>query len=229
MAAILLTGCAGAAADVPDPAWPVPPPERPAVVMVVGDSFAVGSGPVPAWQTYPALAARTLGWQLITAGAKGIGFVADGKVNRSFQQSFVQELSWRPEPDLVLLSGGHNDRGRSATKVRDAATQLIHRVRQRWPRAKLVVVGPIWLRHPPKAVYRTRDAIARAAWLAGVPFLDPLTEKWAGDRLLLPDGTHPTEAGHRKLAAWLVSTLRARSVVPEVPEPAPLYGAYQGP
>ncbi|GIH29469.1 hypothetical protein Aph01nite_77790 [Acrocarpospora phusangensis] len=222
----LVTGCASAVGEAAAVPAPLVPPAAP-VVMFVGDSFAVGSGPVRSWETYSAETARLLGWQLITAGGRGAGFVARGKIHRTFGESFTRELAWRPEPNLVVLAGGHNDR-RAAPKVRTAATRLISRVKERWPRARIVVVGPIWLKKPPKAAYKVRDAVAKAAWLAGVPFADPLTQKWARTDVL-PDGTHPTAAGHDRLARWLVTTLRSRGVAPERGGPKPLQGPYQGP
>ncbi|GAA0394332.1 hypothetical protein Acor_66200 [Acrocarpospora corrugata] len=222
----LVTGCASAVGETAIPAPPLVPFRTP-VVMFVGDSFVVGSGPVDTWDAYPAETARALGWQLITAGGRGAGFVAKGKVDRTFGQSFTRELSWRPEPDLVVLAGGHNDR-KQASKVRAAAIRLVHRVKARWPKARVVLVGPIWLKKPPKAAVKVRNAVAKAAWLTGVPFADPLTQKWTkGD--LLPDGTHPTLTGHRRLAQWLVAILRSRGMAPEGLGPRPLQGPYQGP
>ncbi|GAA1015759.1 hypothetical protein Aple_010070 [Acrocarpospora pleiomorpha] len=222
----LITGCASAAGEAGSTPSPIVPLRAP-VVMFIGDSFAVGSGPVPAWESYAAETARLLGWQLITAGGRGAGFVATGKIHRTFGQSFTRELSWRPEPDLVVLAGGHNDH-KAAKEVQRAAVTLIGRVKQRWPRAKVVLVGPIWVKSPPKAAYKVRDAVAKAAWLTGVPFADPLPQKWRkGDAL--PDGTHPTLAGHDRLARWLVATLRSRGVAPEQGGPRPLSGPYQGP
>ncbi|TDE28163.1 hypothetical protein E1295_42720, partial [Nonomuraea mesophila] len=76
-----LCGCnAGAEASPPlVPATPVVRPATP-VVMFVGDSFTVGSGPVPRWETYAAQAARLLGWQPVIAGAGGTGYLSEGRV-----------------------------------------------------------------------------------------------------------------------------------------------------
>ncbi|MBO3747293.1 SGNH/GDSL hydrolase family protein [Streptosporangiaceae bacterium NEAU-GS5] len=230
----LVSGCVSAAGEAAPPAGPA---ARPPVVMVVGDSFTVGSGPVPEWESYAAEAARTLDWQVIMAGGRGSGFTAPGRIGRTFAQSFTRELSWRPAPDMVLLSGGHNDREATKAEVRAAALALVEKVRKLWPSVKVVIVGPIWMTRPPKSAYRVRDALARAAWLAGAPFIDPLSQQWTpagagparaslggstsrgsangGPKLLLPDGTHPTAFGHLQLARWLVGALRLRGLAPE--------------
>ncbi|NRQ33174.1 SGNH/GDSL hydrolase family protein [Nonomuraea sp. NN258] len=197
------------------PSAPPPPAGEPAapVMMFVGDSFTVGSGPVPRWRTYATQAARLLGGQPIIAGAGGTGYLNEGRSGRTFLRSFEAELSWRPAPDLLVLSGGHNDHRWSAARVGRAASELVGRIKARWPRTRIVMVGPIWLGDPPGKAYRMRDALAAAAGSRGVPFLDPLQRRWSADSML-PDGVHPTLTGHERLGAWLAGALR---------------GVYQGP
>ncbi|MFI7641049.1 SGNH/GDSL hydrolase family protein [Nonomuraea sp. NPDC049400] len=193
----LVPGCAGE-----ERAKPSPKP----VMMFVGDSFAVGSGPVPRWETYASETARRLGFEPVIAGAGGTGYLNTGRVGRTFQRSFETELAWRPAPDLLVISGGHNDRRWSPARVGDAAARLLKEVRTRWPRTKVVMVGPIWLSGTPRKAYGMRDALAKVAGREGVTFLDPLRHRWPAEAIL-PDGVHPTLAGHRRLAAWLAGEL----------------------
>ncbi|WP_336208508.1 SGNH/GDSL hydrolase family protein [Nonomuraea sp. LPB2021202275-12-8] len=180
------------------------------VVMFVGDSFTVGSGPVPRWRTYAAEAARLLGWQPVVAGAGGTGYLNEGRVGRTFRQSFEAELAWRPAPDVLVISGGHNDCRWSSPQVRSAAAKLVQEARATWPRARVVMVGPIWLDRAPAKAYRVRDALAEVAGREAVPFLDPMRERWesgAEAETVLPDGVHPTYAGHVLLGKWLAGAL----------------------
>lgn len=181
--------------------------------MIVGDSFTVGSGPVRRWASYPAQVAREMGWQLVTAGAAGTGFVNPGRVRRTFQMSFSEELSWRPAPDLLIVSGGHNDRT-SPGRVYQATRRLLDLVRTHWPQTRVVVVGPIWMGRAPLWSYGVRDAIAVAASEEGVPFLDPLGQAW-GRGTILPDGVHPTLRGHLRLARWMTGALREHGIGPD--------------
>ncbi|WP_440070427.1 SGNH/GDSL hydrolase family protein [Streptosporangium sp. OZ121] len=194
--------------DLP-PASPLPAP----LVMIVGDSFTVGSGPVRAWDGYAARVARELGWQLITAGAAGTGFVNPGRVGRTFEDSFVKELSWRPEPNMLIISGGRNDRRIGAARVENAAVHLLELVRRRWPHTRIVLVGPIWMTKAPRWAYDVREAVLLAADRQEVPFLDPFEPLGSHGRgwgrgAVLPDGVHPTLTGHVRLSRWMVSALQ---------------------
>lgn len=195
---------------------PAPPPRREPgavpVMMVVGDSFTVGSGPVPQWRAYACQAARLLGWQPVVAGAGGTGFLNRGRAGRTFQQSYEDELSWRPAPDVLVVSGGHNDQRWTTGQLGRAATTLVRDAREHWPATRIVVVGPIWLGKVPLKALRVRDTLAVVAREEGVEFLDPLRSRWAGgdpSGVVLPDGVHPTRAGHLMLARWLASALRS--------------------
>ncbi|SDL00859.1 Lysophospholipase L1 [Nonomuraea maritima] len=199
---LVLSACA--ANGVPRDA---PPAAR--VVMFLGDSFTVGSGPVPPWETYASETARLMGGQPIIAGASGTGYLSEGRVGRTFQRSFEVELAWRPAPDLLVIAGGHNDRRWSAVKVRKAADRLLAEVRGHWPGTDVVVVGPLWMGEPPKKAYEVRDVLAKAARDGGVAFVDPMARRWPLE-VALPDGVHPTHTGHERIAAWLAGELGRR-------------------
>ncbi|GII02963.1 SGNH/GDSL hydrolase family protein [Planobispora takensis] len=174
--------------------------------MIIGDSFTVGSGPVARWQSYAAQTARALDWQLITAGAAGTGFATPGRAGRTFEDSFRHELAWRPAPDLLIVSGGHNDRRPPAGQVHRAAVRLLDLVRRRWPDTTIVVIGPLWMGAVPRWAYQVRDSVALAAEQEGAAFLDPLGRHWSRT-MILPDGVHPTLEGHARISRWLVTAL----------------------
>lgn len=204
-----ISGCSGAEAAAP--VRPVAQKAVTPVMMFVGDSFTVGSGPVPTWRSYATETARLLRWQPVIAGAGGTGFVNRGRVGRNFQESFEAELAWRPAPDVLVISGGHNDRRWNTLRVRQAAAKLVWTARGYWPSTKIVLVGPLWLDHAPRKAYAVRDALADVATREQVSFIDPMKQRWVtGKRTetVLPDGIHPTFSGHLRIARWLVSALR---------------------
>ncbi|GAA4609450.1 SGNH/GDSL hydrolase family protein [Actinoallomurus liliacearum] len=189
------------------------------VVMFLGDSYTTGKLGQQPEQTYAAETARLLGWQVILGGYRQTGFIAKGQIGKDFAQLFTDQLAWRPAPDLVIISGGHNDRRRPAQDVGAAARGLLDTVRQRWSTSRLLLIGPMWGGgDPPQEVLEIRDAMAAAAQETKVPFIDPLQEEWiTGDRkkgtgnapqYILSDGTHPTVAGARHIAECLVADLK---------------------
>ncbi len=116
---------------------------------------------------------------------------------------------------MLIVSGGHNDWRYPAPQVAAAAHLLIERARQRWPGTHIVLIGPLrgtGLRCRAVAV---RDALKGLAQQLGVPFVDPIGEKWiTGDlltgtgnaaRLIKKDRTHPNPAGHRYVATRLAA------------------------
>jgi lysophospholipase L1-like esterase len=187
--------------------------------MFLGDSYTTGHfGQIPE-TTYAADTARTLGWQVIIGGYRGTGFVAQGHIHKNFADLFAEQLAWRPEPDLVIVSGGHNDREHSPASVALAARKLLRTIRETWSGSRLLLVGPMWGGDPTQTVEGIRDALAGVASEQHIPFVDPLRERWiTGDRVqgtgnapnyILQDGIHPTTAGAHYIAGRFVADLRA--------------------
>jgi lysophospholipase L1-like esterase len=187
--------------------------------MFLGDSYTTGRyGQIPEL-TYAANTARALGWQVIIGGYRGTGFVAKGHVHKNFANLFTEQLAWRPAPDLVIVSGGHNDRSYSPEEVAESARQLLMTIQHTWNGStRVLLMGPMWGGDPIPSVEDVRDALAGVASEQHVPFIDPLREHWiTGDRVrgtgnariyILHDGVHPTTAGARYIATRLVADLR---------------------
>ncbi|MEV4257614.1 SGNH/GDSL hydrolase family protein [Spirillospora sp. NPDC049652] len=189
------------------------------VVMFLGDSYTVGEKGVQPETTYAAATARLLGWQVIVGGRSGTGFVNPGAKNNPFGKLFEDQLGWRPAPALLIVSGGHNDAKFPPAQASDGALALLQKVRARWPRTRIVLVGPLWgSDHPSAGALAVRDGLRTVAGQFKVPFIDPLAERWiTGDRdegtgnaprFVKPDRVHPTPDGHRYLATRLAEDLR---------------------
>jgi lysophospholipase L1-like esterase len=212
-------GCGGTARRARADSPPTKPGSRHTpLVMFLGDSYTTGRlGQIPEL-TYAADTARTLGWQVIIAGYRGTGFVAKGHIGKNFLDLFVEQLAWRPAPDLVIVSGGHNDQLHSPEAVAEGARQLLTTIQHTWAGTRLLVVGPMWGGDPTPPVEDVRDAIEGVAGEQHVPFIDPLRERWiTGDRVqgtgnapmyILRDGIHPSTSGARYIATRLVADLR---------------------
>ncbi|MBC6460361.1 SGNH/GDSL hydrolase family protein [Actinomadura sp. HBU206391] len=188
------------------------------VVMILGDSYTAGIPGTPPTATYAADVARTLGWQIIIAGYRGTGFVAPGRIGKTFPMLFDEELAWRPAPDMVIVAGGHNDWPHDPQLVTASARQLLTKIRQQWPSTRLLLTGPMWGGDPRREALRVRDALKGVASELQVPFIDPLQEKWITGNVrrrtgtartyIRRDGVHPNAAGNRYFADRFVTDLR---------------------
>jgi lysophospholipase L1-like esterase len=224
-ALVCLSGCGSPAeskanADAPAPAVHGGRPTRAKapVVIVLGDSYSAGLPDVAPEQTFAADAARRLDWQLIIGGHAGSGFVTTGRAHKTFAALFAEQLAWRPAPDMIVVSGGHNDWPHSYAQVKSAARNLLTEIKHRWPASRLVLMGPLWGSDPPPKGLEVRDALQDVADTMRVPFIDPLAEQWiTGDirsgignapRYIRRDGTHPNAAGNRYFADRFIIDLR---------------------
>jgi lysophospholipase L1-like esterase len=223
IAALLASaGCGGTArrARADNAPSSSPQPHRTPVVMFLGDSYTTGRYDQIPELSYAADTARTLGWQVIIGGYRGTGFLAKGSVHKDFATLFAEQLAWRPAPDLVIVSGGHNDRNHAPESVAVAARQLLTTIQRTWTGGvRVLVVGPMWGGgDPDPSVQDVRDALASVAAGQHMPFIDPLKERWiTGDHddgtgnapmYILNDGVHPTTAGARYISTRLVADLR---------------------
>ncbi|WP_241682795.1 SGNH/GDSL hydrolase family protein [Actinomadura sp. J1-007] len=132
------------------------------VVMFLGDSYTVGERGALPETTYASAVARLLGWQVVVAGKAGTGFVNGGVRRSAYIQLFESQLGWRPAPDLLVVSGGHNDHRYPPDQVTGAARIVLERARQRWPRTRLALIGPIWGNEtPPRRSSRSATGCGR--------------------------------------------------------------------
>jgi lysophospholipase L1-like esterase len=195
------------------------PDPRPPVVFALGDSYTAGVRGIRPENAYAAETARVLGWQIVVAGRAMTGFANTIGTNETFASLFTTQLAWRPAPDMLLISGGHNDVRMRPDTITQRANALLEGVRARWPRTQVVVMGPMWGGDPGPRALRVRDVLRGVAAARRVPFIDPLAGRWiTGDprrgtgnagSLILQDGTHPNAAGSRHIAQRLAGDLRA--------------------
>ena len=177
----------------------------PKIVLFLGDSLTAGYGLEPA-RAFPALIQAKINakrWNIKVINAGQSGDTSAGGLSR---------LDWllKNRVDLLVLELGANDglRGLSIDVTRKNLQGIIDRSRTRFPQLRVVVAG---MKVPPnmgrdfasrfEAMFRE---LARQNNAALVPFI---LEGVAGMRELnLPDGIHPTAAGHAIVAdtVWKV-------------------------
>jgi acyl-CoA thioesterase-1 len=174
-------------------------------ILFFGDSLTAGYGLDPA-QAFPAVIQAKIharGWDFRVINAGLSGETTAGGLRR---------IAWvlqRPMAVLVLELGANDSlRGLPITEARHNLQGIIDRTRQKYPQAKIVLAG---MHAPPNlgreytTSFRTMfSELAAANDAALVPFL---LEGVAGiPALNLPDGLHPTSAGHQIIAenVWRV-------------------------
>ena len=178
-------------------------------IVFLGDSLTAGYGlDDPASQAYPALIqnkidAAHLPYRVVNAGLSG-DTTAGG----------VRRIDWilRQPVDILVLALGGNDglRGLAPTLSQANLQAIIDRVREKNPRAQLVLAGmqmPVSMGEGYAAAFRAMyPALAEKNRAALVPFL--LEGVGAQPELNQPDLIHPTAAGQKIVAENVWKILR---------------------
>ncbi len=196
---------------------PTPEVERPPRVLVIGDGYTAGSdeGGVGA-AGWPAVVASELedDGRQIRVDVDAVddrGYFARGPEQAPTFAESVQQADEGPY-DVAVFFGSSSDSGAGQASTRSGAAAAYATVQERWPDAKLLVIGPAWVGGiSPPDVRANRDAVAAAADEVGATFLDPLDEGWFADptELIGSDGVHPTHEGHRRMASLIAPRLEA--------------------
>ena len=175
------------------------------VVLFLGDSLTAGYGLDPS-QAFPAVIQATIDakrWNFKVVNAGQSGDTSAGGLSR---------LDWllKNRVDVLVLELGANDglRGLPVEVTRKNLQAIIDRTRKQYPQVKVIIAG---MKVPPnmgrdygsqfEAVF---PALAKKNSGALIAFI---LEGVGGMRELnLPDGIHPTAAGHRIVAGnvWKV-------------------------
>ena len=181
--------------------------------LFFGDSYFVGGGCSPdAKQGMANLAGTELGYRTTVRGAGGTGFVAanpDYDLPPYLEQIQDGALDL-PNPKLVVIEGGSNDVGRPVGQVRKNARKILRIAAHKYPRALLVLVGPL----DPYGGYDDsipiRNALRGVARKLDVPFIDDMTWFAGHPEWLCDDYVHPTYAAQGELGKRLAKALRKR-------------------
>lgn len=178
--------------------------------LLIGDSQ---SEPAASW---PRRALAGLGYDVFFCGRGGTGFVASNGTTGNYVDA-LQRGHWHLPygfPPLVVIEGGGNDAKQGATDAQIAANagSLITTLKQRYPGAKLVMVGTLG-KGAGNGGGRRAEVDALLGTVAdehGIPFVsvgDWLTRYGLEDQLA--DSVHMNDDGHRALGALLGGRLSA--------------------
>lgn len=178
--------------------------------LLIGDSQ---SEPVHSW---PRRALAANGYKVFFCGMGGTGYVASNGTTGNYIDA-LQRGDWHLPygfPPLVVIEGGGNDakQGASDEQIVANAERLIKTIKQRYPGAKLAMVGTLAKGADHGGGRRTEvDALlGTVAADHGIPFVsvgDWLTRY--GLEAELADAVHMNDTGHRALGTLLGDRLAA--------------------
>lgn len=179
--------------------------------VFLGDSYTTGyNGAGLGARGWPRLVSADRGWKTVNLAVAGTGFINPGWTGQPVGTQVSAAI--RAKPAIVFIAAGHNDSRWSASSVAAAADKVIDRIHAGLPGATLVIVAPIWpTGSPPSRCLVLRDHLRQKAVAVGAIFIDPLAEGWfagSAERYIGPDGIHPTDAGHSRMAMFVLRHLR---------------------
>lgn len=176
-------------------------------ILFFGDSITAGQG-VEKSKAFPALIQQkidSLSWNYEAVNAGVSGETSAGGLRR------VDWMLQKPVSVFVLELGGNDGlRGINLDNTKQNLQQIIDKVKQKYPAAKIIVAG---MQVPPnlgpeytqkfKEMY---PELAKENDAALIPFL--LEDVGGNPELNQSDGIHPTEKGHKVIAETVWDTLK---------------------
>ncbi len=169
------------------------------IILFFGDSITAGYG-IDEQEAFPALIQKRLDslgieWRAVNAGLSG-----------ETSAGGLRRIDWllRQSIDILVLELGGNDglRGVSPDDTRRNLEEIIDRTRAKYPDVRIILAG---MQIPPNlgsdytaAFADVYPSVARNKQVELIPFILEGVGGIAG--LNLPDGIHPTAAGHRIVA-----------------------------
>ncbi|ANA85426.1 lipase [Gordonia phage Bowser] len=180
-------------------------------VVWIGDSYISGDG-APAGGGLALLAANELGLTPTISADPRSGYTRPGR--RGFTTGeLVAEAPERVGTQLVVIASGYNDDLGSppnTDRLRAEAASAISAAEQKWPRARVVVLGP-WTPGAAPTVNQTaaNEALGEVAAAAGATYIDTLSPPLVTPAMIGADKVHPSPTGHQQIAADLADRLRA--------------------
>lgn len=175
-------------------------PESPRVLMI-GDSYMLGTGADGPDTTWARQVASNLGWDAEIDGVGGTGFTVAQAEGAAFADRLPDHAG--QQFDLVFIEGGQNDHLATPEELTAAVNTTVARAQQQWPGASVIVMGPAAPQPLGDMLGRMADPIDLEAKSLGALGINPVASGWMtmeNSPGFDFDGAHVNQAGHDHIA-----------------------------
>jgi lysophospholipase L1-like esterase len=171
------------------------------VVAFLGDDWTAGTGASGKGKRFTTQLSRQFDVQERNFGVDGTGYAKSSDSGGPYASRLAAVVA--AQPQVVVVSGGRNDRSDDAATVAERAHRLFATLRARLPDAVLIAVAPFWgdSELPPELV-ALGDAVRQAVTDAGGNYLD-VPDPIHGHPAYMADAGDPNDVGYRTIAAAL--------------------------
>lgn len=246
LAAAILAALAVAAmlavAVRPAPTTPVAQGEGPVTVgddaeaphvLVFGDSWTYGQAATKREDGYAYRLSSIGGWRVTVAGEPASGYLRAGMWGHTFGER-IAALDPAIAPDLIVMQGSINDRILPKDGYRDAVAAAWDALTEKFPEARVVVLGPAPQVLPVEsATARIDRDLSELAADRDWEYVSPIRARWITEDNYLDvidtsarGKDHPSDDGHLFLARQVADAIRPFlapapvEAVTEQPQPA---------
>lgn len=190
------------------------------VVAFVGDSYSAGAGASAPDKRWTTLVSSQQGWVESNLARGGTGYLNTAGKDGCGLDYCPNYLEMIPDvvaakPDIVVVSGGRNDRWKTDAEFAKAASSLFGELRAQLPDAKLLVTTPVWDDDKaPAEMVRIKSVVVANATQYGATILD-IGEPLSGrPDAVAADGGHPNDLGYSLIADAVNVALTAADFKP---------------
>lgn len=177
------------------------------LIAFVGDDYTHGLGGSGGSATFPALVASNLHVQQKSFYLDNGGYAKTDNSGKTYADLVSAVIA--AHPDVVVVSGGRNDRADDPNTLASKAAALFSALRQGLPNAKLVGVAPWWgdSAHP-TALQSVDTAVKDGVTAAGGSYFD-ISDPLFSHPEWMANAADPNNAGYSAIAQSLESKLQA--------------------
>lgn len=184
----------------------------------LGDSWTAGVSATEG-RGFPQVASEMLGWRPTVDGVGGTGFLRTYVPGTDTIPVRAQKIRGGVTTDVVILEGGLNDQQSDLTPLESTIVKTVKTLRQKFPGAPIIVLGPGATSLPLTPVLARVDRIEKAAaGEAKAVYISPIEEHWFTEAniasLMDPATYHPNTVGHAYFGGRLALAIQRLETQP---------------